>query len=309
VKGELMRGSRRKASVYLALLFAVLAWGLSFLATKNVVKAVPIFSLLFLRFSLASILLGILAAIKGQLRVPRRELLVLAGLSFLSPISYFLFETFGVFYTQPSHVAAILAAIPTVVLLISLLRHQERPTRGKVMGIIIAYIGIFLLVVSGGAKQGASVLGDVLVLGAVLCAAIRTVIVKDVLRRVTALQLTFYQFFFSLFIFGPLAATEQASWHLEVTPAIVLEILFLGIVCSAGAFFAIHYALTYLPATQVAASINLIPIITLFAEMLLMGTNLTLLKGLGVATTIAGVTLTQFGGRYRRTFATTIEEG
>jgi len=304
-----MDSSRRKASVYLALLFAVLAWGLSFLVIKNVVQTVPVFSLLFLRFAVASALLGTFAAIKGELRLPRRELLVLAGLSFLSPIGYFLFETFGVVYTQPSHVAAILAAIPTVVLLISILSHQERVTRGKVMGILIAYIGIFLLVVSGGAEQGASVRGDVLVLGAVLCAGIRTVIVKDVLGRVTALQLTFYQFFFSLFVFGPLAITEQGSWHLQVTPATMLEILFLGVLCSAGAFFALHYALTYLPATKVATSINLIPIITLFAEMLLMGTSLTLLKGVGVATTIIGVTLTQFSGRYRRTLALTIEEG
>lgn len=32
-------------------------------------------------------------------------------------------------------------------------------------------------------------------------------------------------------------------------------------------------------------------------------------RALGVATTIVGVTLTQFGGRYKRTLALTIEEG
>ncbi len=217
----------------------------------------------------------------------------MAGLSILSPVGYFLFETYGVLYTQPSHVAVIIATIPIAVYLIAFARKQERLTWRRSAGILIAYSGILVIIGWGKNEAGASLLGDLLVLGAVLCAASRTTLIKDVLRRVTPLQLTFYQFFFSLFVFGPLALTEGFSWIGQVTPLALLELVFLGVFCSAGAFLFMHYALVHLSATQVAVSANLVPIITLIAEIGILGTMITIPKALGMAITLFGVLLTQ----------------
>lgn len=78
---------------------------------------------------------------------------------------------------------------------------------------------------------------------------------------------------------------------------------------SAGAFFAMHYALVHLSATKVAVSANSIPIITLFAEVLLMGGSLTFFKVLGTLATIAGVVLTQLDKVNLKTVVEGIEEG
>lgn len=279
--------------VYGALISAMVIWGLSFLAIKDVIGTIPIFSLLFTRFLLATLLLGILGITRKALRLPKRELLTLAGLSILSPVGYFLFETYGVFYTQPSHVAIIIATIPIAVYLIAFTRKQEKITWRRSAGILIAYSGILVIIGWGKNEAGASLLGDLLVLGAVLCAASRTTLIKDVLRRVTPLQLTFYQFFFSLFVFGPLALTESVGWIGQVTPLALLELLFLGVFCSAGAFLFMHYALVHLSATQVAVSANLVPIITLVAEIGILGAIITIPKALGMAITLFGVLLTQ----------------
>jgi len=217
----------------------------------------------------------------------------LAGLSILSPVGYFLFETYGVLYTQPSHVAVIIATIPIAVYLIAFARKQERLTWRRAAGILIAYSGILIIIGWGKNEAGASLLGDLLVLGAVLCAASRTTLIKDALRRVTPLQLTFYQFFFSLFVFGPLALTEGIGWIDQVTTITLLELLFLGVFCSAVAFLLLHYALVHLSATQVAVSANLVPIITLIAEIGLLGSIITVPKVLGMAVTLSGVLLTQ----------------
>ncbi len=281
--------------VYGALLSAMTIWGFSFLAIKNALNTVPVFSLLFARFLFATVLLGLLAASRRALRVPRRELLALAGLSALSPVGYFLFETFGVARTQPSHVAVIIATIPIAVYLIAFLRRQEPTSWRKTVGILTAYAGIVLIIAFGQREAGASLSGDLLVLGAVLCAAMRTSLIKDALRRVTPLQLTFYQFLFSLFVFGPLAATDGIEWLGHLSTMTLLEILFLGVFCSAGAFLAMHYALSHLSATRVAVSANLVPVITLIAEVTLLGSALTPIKGIGTAVTLAGVVLTQWG--------------
>jgi drug/metabolite transporter (DMT)-like permease len=279
--------------VYGALIAAMVIWGLSFLAIKDIIGTIPIFSLLFTRFLMATILLGILGLARKSLRLPKRELMTLAGLSILSPVGYFLFETYGVLYTQPSHVAVIIATIPIAVYLIAFARKQERLTWRRSAGILIAYSGILVIIGWGKNEAGASLFGDLLVLGAVLCAASRTTLIKDVLRRVSPLQLTFYQFFFSLFVFGPLALTESVAWISQVTTITILELLFLGVLCSAGAFLFMHYALVHLSATQVAVSANLVPVITLVAEIGILGAAITLPKTLGMAITLFGVLLTQ----------------
>lgn len=279
--------------VYGALIAAMVIWGLSFLAIKDIIGTIPIFSLLFARFLMATILLGILGLARKALRLPKRELLTLAGLSVLSPVGYFLFETYGVFYTQPSHVAVIIATIPIAVYLIALARKQERLTWRRSAGILIAYSGILIIIGWGKNEAGASLLGDLLVLGAVLCAASRTTLIKEALRRVTPLQLTFYQFFFSLFVFGPLALTEGTAWIGQITAITILELIFLGVFCSAGAFLFVHYALVHLSATQVAVSANLVPVITLIAEISILGAAITIPKTLGMAITLVGVLLTQ----------------
>jgi len=278
---------------YAALLAAMLIWGLSFLAIKDAIEVVPIFSLLFMRFLLATVLLGVMAWSRRAVHLPKRDLLRLAGLSMLSPVGYFLFETYGVANTQPSHVAVIIATIPIAVYLISFARRQERPTWTKTAGILVAYAGIVLMIGFGQRETGASLFGDLLIVGAVACAAARTTLIKDALTRVTPLQLTFYQFLFSLVVFAPLAAIDGVSWIGRLTTLSILEVLFLGVFCSAGAFLAMHYALSHLSATQVAVSANLIPAITLFAELMLLGTPLTLVKLGGTGLVIVGVVLTQ----------------
>jgi len=238
-----------------------------------------------------------------------RNLFTLVGLSLLSPIGYFLFETFGIAHTQPSHVSVIIAIIPTVVFLIALVRRQERAGWKKWMGVGLAYVGVLLIIGSSRQEAGASLLGDLLIFGAVLCAATRTVFLKEALKRITPLQATFYPFAFSLLLFGPLATTESRNWLALITPMLLLEMLFLGVLCSAVAFLAMHYALKHLSATQVAVSANFVPVVTVMAEMLVMGGQISLFKGVGTAAVIGGVLLARIGERTLRTTVAGIEEG
>jgi len=283
--------------VYGALLFAMITWGFSFLAIKDLVSVVPIFSLLFTRFAIAALLLGGLGLARRALAVSRRDLLVLAGLAVLSPVGYFLFETIGLAATLPSHASVIIATIPIAVYLISFARRQERITWKKTAGVVVAYAGILLIISSSRSESGASLFGDLLIFGAVACASVRTSLIKDALRRITPLQLTFYQFFFSLFVFAPLAVSDGFTWLGQLSSLHIGEILFLGVMCSAVAFLAMHYALVHLSATQVAVSANVVPVITLLAEIFLLGASLTVVRSLGTAVTIGGILLVQLADR------------
>lgn len=73
-----MASDKRSVFVYLALGFAMLVWGLSFLAIKDVVSRVPVFTLLFLRFGVATIVLGLFGDSKAtagyEIDLTRRKL-------------------------------------------------------------------------------------------------------------------------------------------------------------------------------------------------------------------------------------------
>jgi drug/metabolite transporter (DMT)-like permease len=287
----------RHWQAYGALVGAMTIWGLSFLATKELLPAVPVLALLFARFAIAAILLAGYAMATGgwraRLRVSRRDLGMLALLSLLSPAGYYLFETYGVAWTQASHVSILIATIPIGVYLIAFARRAERVTWGRTIGILLAFGGVVLLIDSSSGEAGASLAGDLLVLGAVLCAAIQTVLLKDALRRVTPLQLTFYQALLSLVAFGPLSAIDGFFWAIRLTPAGWGYLLFLAVFCSGVAFLAMNYALTHLSATSVAVSVNLVPVVTLIAEAMLLAIPLTMVKLAGTLLVLAGVFVTQ----------------
>ena len=298
-----------KARATVAMAVAMGIWGLSFLVVKDAVATIPIYWLLFVRFAIASVLLGGFLAFRRGLRLPRRDLLFLAGLSILSPIGYFLFETHGIALTQASHVALLIATIPIIVFLIAAARRQETFSWLKIVGIVGAFIGILITVGTSLNEPGASWIGDLLVLGAVLCAAIRTVLLKEALERISPMQLTFYQFLFSLVVFGPLAAATDTAWVSQLSPLLVGEVLFLGILCSAVAFLCLHFALKHLSASQVAVAANGVPIITLFAEAALLGVGISPLKAIGTAIVILSVTLAQIAGRRQERPDAWVEEG
>jgi drug/metabolite transporter (DMT)-like permease len=284
---------RQAAQTYGALIAAMLIWGFSYLATKELLPTVPVLPLLFVRFGIATVFLAGLGFRRKVFRLSKRDLALLFGLSLLSPVGYFLFETYGVSLTQASHVSVIIATIPIAVYVIAFLRRQERVTWRKTIGVVLASLGIAFLIDSSRGETGASLTGDLLVLGAVACASIQTVLLKEALRRISPLQFTFYQAAFSLVVFGPLAATEGFHGLAGLKLIGWGELLFLGVFCSAVAFLAMNYALKHLSATRVAVSVNLIPVVTLIAEATLLGVLLTSAKLAGTLIVVAGVLIAQ----------------
>ncbi len=270
-------------------------WGLSFLATKEILPTVPVLALLFARFAIAALLLGAFGLARGRaaLRVSRRDLGMLAALSTLSPVGYYLFETYGVAWTQASHVSVIIATIPIGVYVIAFARRMERVTWRRTAGILLAFAGVVLLIDSSQGEAGASLAGDLLVFGAVACAAVQTVLLKGALRRITPLQLTFYQALLSLVAFGPLASLDGFAWAGQLSPTGWGYLLFLAVFCSGVAFLAMNYALTHLSATSVAVSVNLVPVVTLLAEAVFFSVALSPAKLGGTLLVLIGVFVTR----------------
>lgn len=270
-------------------------FGLSFIASKNALAGLGVFQLVFSRNVLAFGLLSILLwRQRHQLVIARSDLkhfLMVAG---LSPVGYFIFETFGLQYSNPANVALIIATIPIFTGLFSTRILKERLSLLPILGIFISLVGVYLLVSVSktSAMAPRPILGNLLTFGAAIAGGLYTIICRQLTQKYSATTITFYQTAVASLVFLPLAVLEgQTRTHFRLDGMILLNIAYLAIGCSVIAYFILNYTLRHLQATRVAIFTNLIPVVTILASWFLYNELLTSGQFAGAILIIVGIYL------------------
>ena len=111
---------------YIALNAAIIFWGLSFVATKIALESIPLFTLVFARFSLASCFLLIFLIRRGFPEFTGKDHVNMFLIALFEPGLYFIFETLGLKYTTAPKASLIIATIPIVVVILSALFLGEK---------------------------------------------------------------------------------------------------------------------------------------------------------------------------------------
>jgi drug/metabolite transporter (DMT)-like permease len=279
--------ARLRPLVYLA--GTVFFWGTSFVAIKIALGSFSPMMVMWLRMIIASIVF-----LPFWRRVPRPEarpgdwrFLALAVL--FIPCLYYLFEGYAVQFTTSSQAGVISAIMPLMVAAGAWLLLGERLGWQSAVGIAVSIVGIAILSSAGVAQESAPMpaLGNLLEFGAMLAAAGSTLIVKHLSTRYDGWFLTGLQAAVGLVFFAPLALAHGASGWSSATPQAWIAVLYLGTLCSLGAFGLYNSALKLMPASRAALAINLIPAIALIAGWLLLGESLTPLQ-VGASVLIVG---------------------
>ena len=156
---------------WMYLLLLALLWGSSFLLMRIAVQEMPVFTVVLGRIGIAAVVITIFALIKGY-ALPNNlkdwsELFLLGFLRAGLPITLFVWAGTQI----DSNVSGILNSTTPLftVLVAHFLTQDEKLTRGKLLGIITATIGvIFLIGPSALQGLGDNVLGQLAVLGATL---------------------------------------------------------------------------------------------------------------------------------------------
>ena len=161
-------------------------------------------SALFYRFAFASVVLGIILAMRGErFRARGIDLCKLAGMSFMYTMAALLF--FWGFKHMPSGVVATLQfTYPVMVMLIMTVFYHERFSWITALSILLAIAGVYLLSGGGtGDMSGANLLAVALLLLSALCNAIYiTAIYAARIPNMNGLVMTFYVLAFSTVISG-----------------------------------------------------------------------------------------------------------
>jgi drug/metabolite transporter (DMT)-like permease len=279
---------------YIALALAVLFWGLSFVATKIALQSFPPFCLIFLRFLTAAIFFTFLLLRTGFPTITWKNLKPLLFLAVFQPGLYFTFETIGLQHTSATKASLIIATIPIVVLLLSILFLKERVRPLNVIGIIVSIFGVALLIFGGsnGYETGGTLLGDALILGAVLSASMYMILTRRLGEFFSPIQITGMQIIIGAIIFFPafLFTLPRVKWQ-SITGDAVIAVVALTVFATIGAFLCYNFALKKIPASRVSVCINGIPLVTACGAWILLGEQLAPLQFLGGAIVIAAVYL------------------
>lgn len=288
---------QRSILPHLEALFASLVWGASFIATKIALEEASPLTVIWLRFGMGLVIMGLTVAARRQFALPaRNEWGYFLLLGFLGITFHQWLQATGLQTSQAGATAWIVAATPVFMALLGWLALKEKLTWLQAAGILLAVLGVLLVVTRGdlgsllAGRFGAE--GDILILVSSPNWAVFSILSRRGLRTHPAARLVFYVMLLGWLLntillltgpgFGEFAALSLRGW---------LAIAYLGVFTTGLAYIAWYDALQALPASQTGAYLYLEPLAAMLAASSLLGEPVTFVSLAGGIVILAGVYL------------------
>ena len=226
----------------ICLSLAASIWGGMYVVSKYVLDFIPPLTLVWLRFIIAFVVLYMILKIaekkqKKTVTIRKKDWLLFAWIGF---IGYFISITCQFIGTKLSdaHTGSLVtSATPAFMVIFAAIILKEKLTARRLLSTIIATIGV-IIVIGWDIEIGSYFIGTIILVGAAITWALLSIYVKIASARFSSLVITTYAIFFSLFFITPFMIWEFQSNPIEhMNLYVVLGVLYLGIVSTAGAFF------------------------------------------------------------------------
>ena len=205
------KGDRKTSPLFEASLLSTAVFlGTNPVAVKYAVGYIPPLPFVTLRFVVAGLVLwGILRLFNPEGRLRGNDLWAMAGLGLVGIASNNILFTHGVSMTSASNSALVVATAPLWGMLLAFVLGWERPKLTGIVGVGVAMLGVAVIVYRGLGESGASLPGDLLVMGAAVCWGSYAVLSLSLLERYSPLAVAAYSM-----LFGGLAVLPLASLQL-----------------------------------------------------------------------------------------------
>ncbi|WP_346011106.1 DMT family transporter [Bacillus cereus group sp. N14] len=226
----------------ICLSLAASIWGGMYVVSKYVLDFIPPLTLVWLRFIVAFVVLYAILKIaekkqKKKITIRKKDWLLFAWIGF---IGYFISITCQFIGTKLSdaHTGSLVtSATPAFMVIFAAIILKEKLTARRLLSTIIATIGV-IIVIGWDIEIGSYFIGTIILVGAAITWALLSIYVKIASVRFSSLVITTYAIFFSLFFITPFMIWELQSTYIEtVNTYVILGVIYLGVVSTAGAFF------------------------------------------------------------------------
>ncbi len=281
-------------------LLSVIFWGSSFIATKIALSELTPQAIILLRLLLGALFLIIIAlSAKRSFSIGLKNFRSILILSVILAFHLFIQIT-GLKYTTATNTGWIIGVSPVFIALLGFLVFKEKLSLVKILGIIIAFLGLLLLI-SKGNITGLNFIkhkGDFLVLVSAFTWSVYSIVNKKIALDYSPLMTIVFLFIMVVIIISPFTINSRVIYtvtHLSLE--VWASVLYLGIFCSGVAYVLWSQELKDVEAAKVGAFLYLEPFVTVFAAWLLLTEKITpiiILSGLIIT---AGVLLVNKTGK------------
>lgn len=222
----------------LSLSLATSIWGSLYVVSKYVMDFVPPFTLLWLRYIIAGLVLGILMVLFRQHKIERRDLMLLVWIGF---IGYFV--SIGAQFVgtklSDAHTGALLTtSSPVFTVLLARPLLQESLDMRKLIALFLAMLGI-VMVIGLNPEGETSLPGSVFLIIAAVTWALLSIYVKKASARYSTLTITTYAVLFAVLFTTPAAMMEIQFNEVQLfaNNLVWMGTLYIGIISTAVALF------------------------------------------------------------------------
>ena len=286
-----------KLLIYSEALFAVIVWGASFVATKVALLEISPITIVWLRFLMGVVILGLAVIFRKQFKLPAKsEWSYFALLGFLGITFHQWLQSNALQTSEAGTTAWIVSTTPLFMALLGWVLLRERLGWIKYLGILLAFLGVLVVVSKGNfgsisiGRFGAP--GDVLILISTVNWSVFSALSRRGLKSHPASLMMFYVMSFG-WVFTSLAFLTTQGF-VEI-PALTwngwLGVFFLGVFCSGLAYIAWYDALQALTTAQTGVFLYIEPLVAVVVAFFILSEPITWVSLIGGAVILFGVWL------------------
>ncbi|WP_020423734.1 EamA family transporter [Cupriavidus sp. WS] len=276
---------------------------------KAIVAYVPILLFALLRFAIAIVCLAPWYRPARMRAVSRGEWLNLFLQAFFGTFLFTLLMLGGVRLTSAMAAGVITSTIPATVALLSWLVLRERLSRRTVLSVLLAVAGIAVLNVArgtghgagGGTDGGQALLGNLMIMGAVICESIYVILSRRLAQTLAAIEICAYTHLIGGLLMLPLGLVPLLTFDMaSVPPGIWLMLLWYALSASIFSFWLWMKGVRHVPAQLAGVFTAVLPVAAATYGIVFLGEKPGWAHGVALACVLAGIVLASWPGPLAR---------
>lgn len=285
---------KNEFKIYLSLFFVVFFWGTSWAVSKYGLIELSPLHFATMRFLIASAIFFILLkCVYKDYKIDKKDHLYLLLLGILGISLYFIILYSGLRYTTTVNSSIIFATSPIhTVLLSSLIFHQEKLTPQKLMGSILAFLGVILVLTNGTLSIGQETLkGDMLITINSILWSLFTILGKELVDKYEPFVVMAYITIYGTLTLLPFTITPDfLKSFTTINIATWGAVMYLAVFCSVYGFYMWYRGIKIIGASRTAMFNYLNPLIAVIVGIIF------LKEPIGINTFLGGIAI--FAGVY-----------
>ena len=272
----------------------VVAWGITWTAAKLIVMEVPPFWMSAIRSVVATVGLGVLLLVRGQMIIPKRgDLPVIVMIAVPHMIVFSVLMSYGLMHVTVGRSVVLAYTTPLWVALGAwpFLRERIPPARAAGIGLGLAGLVVLFNPLAFDWSDGDALFGNAMLLLSALAWSVSILYTRAHRWISSPFQLVFWQALLASVVLLVLAPVVEGAPAFGFSIHLALLFGYTGLVGTAYAFWALAIVNRSLPASTTALGILATPVVGIAGSALFLGEGLDLPLMVAAAMILSGIAI------------------